>query len=198
MSKRQYTLRHRAAKQAQTRARIVDAIMALHEEVGPRNTTVRAIANRAGVERLTVYRHFPDEASLFQACSARFLELNPPPDPTQWQQETSACARSRQALFSLYRYYRGTCRMFVQVYRDANDIPALRATVDEFQDYLAGLHQDLTARWSAEGVSEAEARPVLGHALSFSTWHSLQSQGLPDERTAELMVLWLLALPRRG
>ena len=78
-------LKARAERQANTRARIVEAIMHLHQDVGPRHTTVSAIARRAGVERLTVYRHFNDESEMFAACSHRYLELNPPPQPADWR-----------------------------------------------------------------------------------------------------------------
>ena len=84
-AKRRYELRARGEEVAKTRARIVEAIMRLHGEVGPRNTTVSAIAERAGVERLTVYRHFKNEAAMFAACSHRYLELNPPPNPSPRQ-----------------------------------------------------------------------------------------------------------------
>lgn len=194
MSRRQYTQKRRAAKQAETRARIVQAIMELHEEVGPRATTVSGIAERAGVERLTVYRHFPNEASLFQACSARFLELNPPPDPAAWQNLVAPGAYTRALLTSLYGYYRRTERMFTQVYRDADDIPALKATVDAFEAYLDGLRDHLLSRWAAAGSGDAALRAATGHALAFSTWSSLNAQKLDDPQMAELITRWLEAL----
>jgi AcrR family transcriptional regulator len=88
---RRYTQRARGDQVAGTRARIVDAIMSLHGEIGPRHTTVSAIAERAGVERLTVYRHFQGEDEMFEACSGRYLELNPPPDPSAWAEERDRC-----------------------------------------------------------------------------------------------------------
>ena len=93
--KRRYVLQARGDNVAETRARIVQAIMALHQEVGPRKTTVSAIASRAGVERLTVYRHFKGEAEMFAACSERYLELNPPPDPLAWAVEHDPMRRTR-------------------------------------------------------------------------------------------------------
>src|SRR5678815_4562333 len=100
--KRRYVQQVRGEQVAETRARIVEAIMGLHGEVGPRNTTVSAIADRAGVERLTVYRHFKGEAEMFAACSGRYLELNPPPDPTAWADEPDPARRSRRGLAELY------------------------------------------------------------------------------------------------
>src|SRR4051794_19814848 len=82
--KRTYELKERARRQAETRARIVEATVALHEEVGPARTTVAEIARRAGVQRLTVYTHFPDERDLFAACSRHFMAGHVPPDPAAW------------------------------------------------------------------------------------------------------------------
>ena len=79
MGKRKYTLRQRAEQQEETRERIVDAAIALHEELGPAATTIRALAERAGVQRLTVYRHFANEGEILDACSTKWLGLNPPP-----------------------------------------------------------------------------------------------------------------------
>ena len=72
-TKRPYRLGERAKSQEQTRLRIVEATVALHEELGPRNTTITDIAKRAGVQRLTVYSHFADETAVFQACTAHWL-----------------------------------------------------------------------------------------------------------------------------
>ena len=84
MATRKYTQSRRAEQQSETRRRIVDAVYALHGEIGPARTTIKAIAERAGVERLTVYRHFADEREIFTACSAHFQEEMPPPDPAAW------------------------------------------------------------------------------------------------------------------
>ena len=79
--------------------------MRLHEELGPRATTISAIAEEAGVQRLTVYRHFPDETAVFQACTAHWLGLNPPPDPSGWAAIEDPLERLKAALTAFYRYY---------------------------------------------------------------------------------------------
>jgi AcrR family transcriptional regulator len=78
---RTYTLKRRAERQAETRRRIVEAAVDLHSSIGPARTTVSMIAERAGVQRHTFYAHFPDERSLFLACSGLTLERDPLPDP---------------------------------------------------------------------------------------------------------------------
>src|SRR5215204_2435083 len=105
---REYTKRKRAASEEETRLRITEAIMGLHEEVGPARTTVSAIAGKAGVQRATVYRHFPDVEAQVAACSAHWLSLYPPPDPARWMEPADPDERLRVALEDLYRWYSGT------------------------------------------------------------------------------------------
>src|SRR5919106_215329 len=78
---RAYRKRLRAQQEAQTRRRITEAAVKLHGTVGPARTTIKGVADEAGVQRATVYRHFPTEESLFEACSSHWRSLNPPPDP---------------------------------------------------------------------------------------------------------------------
>src|SRR4051812_13594626 len=104
---RKYEQKRRAEQQAETRRRIVEAMVALHGEVGPARTTISAIAERAGVERLTVYRHFEDETAMFEACSAHFAaEVAPPPDPAAWADMPDPAERLRTALLAFYAYFR--------------------------------------------------------------------------------------------
>src|SRR5436853_2800585 len=83
--KRPYRKRRRAEGEAETRQRITEATVRLHGTVGPARTTIKDVAAGAGVQRATVYRHFPDLESLFMACSAHWVSLNPPPDPAAWE-----------------------------------------------------------------------------------------------------------------
>src|SRR6267378_1925698 len=105
---RKYELKQRAESLSETRARIVSATVELHDSVGPAQTTISAIAQRAGVQRLTVYRHFPDERSLFEACSAHWAAQNPAPDPSTWVAVDDPEERLRIALTEIYAFYRST------------------------------------------------------------------------------------------
>lgn len=193
--KRKYVLRRRAERQQATRDRIVKATVALHEELGPRATTISAIAERAGVQRLTVYRHFPDDTSLFVACSSSYLEENPTPEPEQWQSAKDPAARTRAALEALYGYFRKTARMWTRVYLDYNDVPALQKPMADFDAYLDGIRQDLIRAWEASQGSAGEGmQEVLGHALRFSTWQSLSEEGLDDAAMARLVVRWATSI----
>ena len=186
---RTYELKRRAERQEETRRRIVDATVALHREVGPARTTISAIAERAGVERLTVYRHFPDEAPLFAACGARFQELRPIPDPIPWTAIADPVARLRAALGELYAYYRAEEQMLANVARDAPLLPTLQALLDDaYTPYWTRVREVLLAGWTPPAGTESGLVAALGLAVDFATWRTLtRQQGLDDARAVDLM-----------
>src|SRR5687767_13987292 len=102
---RTYTLKRRAEQQAETRQRIVEAAVDLHSGVGPALTTISMIAERAGVQRHTVYAHFPDERSLYLACSVLTHERDPPPDAGAWRSIEDRHERLRAGFSALYSWY---------------------------------------------------------------------------------------------
>jgi len=189
MTTRTYRQTRRAEQQAATRQRIVEAIAALHGEIGPARTTVSAVAERAGVERLTVYRHFADEAEMFQACSVHFTAEVPWPDPAAWTSQAEPVERLRAALLSFYGYYRRGEPMIANALRDAPGLPALAAVLTPFERFVHQVHEGLVRGWAARGSARARLAAAVGHALRFETWRSLvRAQGLGDAEAAELMV----------
>jgi AcrR family transcriptional regulator len=179
----------RAESREETHARIVDAAIALHEEVGPKATTISAIAERAGVQRLTVYRHFPDEASMLEACSSGWYERNPFPDLDAL--EGSGLQGCRDGLVALYRYYTRTHRMNASILRDMPDMPTLRKTSRPFVEFIRALHRTLLERASPPLSRASFTATTLGHAIRFTTWQSLHEAGLSDEAKADLVIDWL-------
>lgn len=188
MKGRKYELKQRAKSQKRTRERIVDATMALHEQVGPAATTISAIADLAGVQRLTVYRHFPDERALLGACSSKWLQLNPPPDLTQIGSQIPE-KRTRATLEALYAYYEQTQRMWASVYRDADQMDEVREVLRGFEAYLDEAAKSLLAAWAPRRSRRLKA--TIRHALRFSTWQSLAAQGLVIRPMAALVAGWL-------
>lgn len=186
MKKRKYTLKKRAEGQEETRARIVEAAMALHEELGPRNTTISAVAERAGVQRLTVYRHFADEHALFQACTSGWLAVHPPPPVPAMQGQ----ADEVEALRALYAYYRDTERMWVVSYRDVDMVTALQAPMQAVGDYLKAYAVALLSAWP-RNRRPAALRAAAALAVQFSTWRTLAMARLPDGAMARLMMNWI-------
>lgn len=185
---RKYELKARARKQEATRQRIVEAVAALHEEVGPSQTTVRAIAERAGVQRLTVYRHFPDEPALIEACGAHFLAQNPPPDASDWEQIPDPDKRLRAGLQDLYGFYARTERMTANIMRDLPEVPALEAATQPYMDALRWYQAVLSEPWEVSDDQSHLLNVAVFHAIWFDTWRSLvRHQGIPEESAIELM-----------
>jgi AcrR family transcriptional regulator len=186
--KRKYELRARAERQRETRRRIAAAAAELHEEIGPARTTVAEIARRAGVQRLTVYKNFPDEYELFAACQHHFLAENPPPDPSPALAISDPGERLDAVLHRLYRWYRRTERMSANVRRDREIVPALDSLMARTTDARAAqLAEALAAGFVDGGRPRRELHAIVALALDFWTWRRLAKEGLSDAAAARLM-----------
>jgi AcrR family transcriptional regulator len=181
--KRRYELKARAETQLATRARIAAAAAALHEEVGVAKTTVADIARRAGVQRLTVYNHFPDLHALLPACSAHWLAEHPRPDLEVALALDDPTERLRAALTLLYGWYRENAPMQQRMLGERATVPELDAWMARSGDPMLA---ELAARLSA-GFDWAEAHAVVALALDFWTWRRLDREGLDDTAAAALM-----------
>ena len=181
---RKYHKRRRAELEQETRSRITRALLRLHGTIGPARTTVRAVADEAGVQRATVYRHFPDEPSMFAACSAHWAETNPLPDPAAWAQVAEPERRLRGALDELYAFYARNERLLANVLRDESLVERLSPSIQPLRDYLAGAADVL-----AKGLARSRvSRAAIAHALAFPTWRSLtRENGLSRKQAARLM-----------
>ena len=188
-AKRTYELKERAKKQEDTRRRIVEATVALHEEVGPARTTVAEIARRAGVQRLTVYTHFPDEHALFGACSGHFIAQDPPPDPRPWAAIDDPGKRLRTALRETHSWFRRQRPMLTNIERDMALLPALRDVVTSGRAPLdAAVRETLSAGRSARGARRRRLLAAIGLATSFGAWEQLTAdQGLTDDDVVEIL-----------
>jgi AcrR family transcriptional regulator len=168
---RDYQMRKRAEDIAETRQRIVEAAVRLHGSIGPAATSISALAEDAGVTRLTVYRHFPDALSLFEACSAHWAAAQALPDPQAWSQIGDPTQRVRTALADLYRFYRSAEPMLSNIRRDRAALPD---DIRRRNDATDARYRDLLLQpFTVRGGHRKRLRAVLGHAVSFSTWRSL-------------------------
>ena len=184
---RTYTKVLRAAAEEETRRRIVEALIELHAEVGPARTTVSAVAERAGVERLTVYRHFPDELSMFRACSSLYMQRNPPPAPVHNDDPLVAV---RKTLAAVYAWYRSNEAMFTNVLKDVERMPSLRESTAGLLAYVDAAASALDRLFDER---RAQRKATLHHALEFHTWQSLSRLTRSDRAAAELAMSWVLA-----
>jgi AcrR family transcriptional regulator len=193
---RKYQLRRRAQRQEETRQRIIEAAVYLHQTVGGAKASISAIAELAGVERLTVYRHFPDERSLVMACTSHYQAANPPPDPVLWQSIADAEQRLRRSLTEIYAYHRRTEQMSTHAMRDIEEVPVLREVLAPYFAYWEQVRDGLAAAWERQNATcTTQIRAAIGHAISFQTWRSLvREQGLEDTEAIELMISMLRCL----
>lgn len=179
----------REERKGETRRRIVEAAEELHRTVGFANATISAVAERAGVERLTVYRHFRTEKDLVGACATHFFSVHPLPDARRWASIRDPERRLREALGELYAYYGRTEANMANFVRDLSLVPFLPEIGAPMWRAFAEFRDVLARGRRARGKRRRELVAAIGHALDFNTWRSLvRQQGLDDEQAVELMV----------
>jgi AcrR family transcriptional regulator len=182
---RPYELKRRAERQDETRLRIIEATIDLHQTIGPKATSVSDIAERAQVGRVTVYRHFPDEPTLSRACSGRYFERHPFPEPGDWQSIADPVERLLTGLRETYAYHRATEAMITHVLADARDHPV----VEPYHAHWRRAADVLVQPWRLRGRRRTLLRAGIALALSFDTWRTLvREQQLSDTRAVELML----------
>lgn len=184
---RPYRLGRRQATVDETRARIAEATFQLHSEVGPARTTISAIAERAGVQRHTVYNHFPDLKALFQACTAHGMRVMGMPHAEPWRSIGDPTERLRHALAELYGVYRTNARAIGTILRDMPVFADIGGD-EAYEDRMAALFGALTDGWPDDEATRQVRGAAIGHAMRFETWQSLTAGGLSDDQARELMV----------
>jgi AcrR family transcriptional regulator len=194
--KRVYRKKVRAVRQEQTSGRILDATLAELAVGGIAALTVSAVAKRADVQRLTVYRHFPEETetALIRAAIAHWLAENPLPDPQRWRDAVDRADWPIAIVGMLYHHYRQHQAMWRVVDADVPQaaLQAIRATLSA---YRGDLIHDILYALPVNRRDGAVIRAVCGHVLAFSTWQSFAGQGLDDAESAALMADWLMKCP---
>jgi AcrR family transcriptional regulator len=166
---RTYEKKRRAEREAETRQRIVEATVALHTSVGPARTTISAIADKAGVQRHTVYAHFPEENTLFAACTSHWALLHPFPPAEPWAAAADPLERLALALRDIWAWYAEVESDLELFFRDADLVPAVGADMSHYAERLTVIAD----RLAADLGGSSAVRAAVGHALAFETWRSL-------------------------
>jgi AcrR family transcriptional regulator len=186
--KRKYRKRRRAELEEEMRLRITEATVDLHGSLGPARTTISAVAERAGVQRATVYRHFPNEEALFGACSAHWRAQHPLPDLAEWAAVSDPSERLRVALGALYAWYERGEGMLEKTTRDAPLVPAMSAAVESMGAWHAEAIATILRGRPERGARRRRVKAAIGHAVSFATWRSfVRDQGLASSEAVDLM-----------
>lgn len=181
-------MKRRAELEAQTKQRITESAVALHGTLGPAHTSMKAVAEHAGVPRSTVYRHFADEEALFGACSAHWAAENPPPDVTRWGKIGDPAERLETALDELYAYYRQAGPMLDKLLRDEGTVPMVAKLFAPYHQLMETITVILMRGRGLRGKRRDRTRAAIAHAISFRTWQQLTEEGeLDDGDAAELM-----------
>jgi AcrR family transcriptional regulator len=190
---RPYRQKVRAERQAETRQRIVESAVSLHLERGPAQTSINAIAERAGVNRVTVYRHFPDARTLFEACSVHAGRLYPPPDLDGWRRIDDPRRRAEVAMTQLYDYFRRNEAGWANILRDAELAPLVKEMAEKRRlAYLRQARDVLLAAWPKRRTRRPLLRAVIGLAVDFRTWQTLCRRENLDDRTAVALMVRLI------
>jgi AcrR family transcriptional regulator len=196
---RKYELKRRAERQDQTRQRIVEAAVALHTSVGPTRTSISAIADRAGVQRHTFYRHFPDEHSLALACSGHFDAEYPLPDPQKWRAIADPEQRLRIGLSELYKYFERTASMLAPIVRDVDVDPLTREVFTlRMGSRLQQMKAILVESFQLKGLAARRLNGMLETFMSFTTWRALRAAMRSHAETVEAAARAVAAQRRSG
>jgi len=175
-----------------TRQRIAEAAFELHATVGPAQTSISAVADKAGVQRHTVYNHFPDMTTLVRACTEHGMRVTGIPKAGPWQAIEDPSARLRMGLGELYTYYRANARLIGNVLRD---LPLMGVGgVESFTERMGELFGALAQGWRGEAATQRLRMASIGHAMAFETWRSLTEPGLSDSESVDLMVRFVNTL----
>ena len=194
---RKYQLKRRAERQEETRRRIMQAAVELHTTLGPAHTTMLAVAKRAGVERPTLYRHFPTSKDLFSACSSHHWLHNPLPNPEPWLKITDPEARLRHGLTQLYEYYSRHELGMWKILRDLEDIPELRPFAAHRIAHREHVRKVLLGAWPGRDQRRKLLTAALGPAVDFFAWRSLRRQQLSNEAVVDMMIGWVRSVVAR-
>jgi AcrR family transcriptional regulator len=194
---RKYEMKRRAERMEETRRRITEAAVELHETVGPARTTVSAVAEKAGVQRHTYYAHFPEIEDLYRACTAHYLERHPLPEPSPWAEIADAEERMRRGLSEVYAYYSSTEAMMANVLRDGQLDPRGQESMVMLYQHWSKMRDTIAEAFRASGERREELLGAVALALDFQTWRTLVRQhGLDQDRAVGLMVGMVRCLMR--
>ena len=159
-------MRRRAESQGETRRRIVEAALQLHRMLGPARTPLSAVAAAAGVQRHTLYRHFPTPESLFKACGEHFAATSGRPDPARWSELPATRERARVILADLYAWYAGNADAVGRALRDSDQVPV-----------GSGVHNLQAAAVDLLAGRAQRRRAAARMMVSFGAWSALTEDG---------------------
>ncbi|HYC89207.1 MAG TPA: helix-turn-helix domain-containing protein [Thermoanaerobaculia bacterium] len=186
-AKRTYTLGRRAETAAETRQRLVEATFALHAERGISATSLRDIAERAGVSVGTAYHHFPTYLDAIRACGAHVATSSPLPAETIFDGVEDAEARVRLLVRELCAWY--------ERHPWFEHIRAERTLYPPLEEHMAGLERALEQLVRTAARCTADEARTVAAMTDVAVYSSLRRAGMPaariHHRIAEVVSTWL-------
>ena len=195
-SARPYRMGRRREQLEAMRERIAEAAFELHASVGPAQTSIRAVAERADVQRHTVYHHFPDMTSLVRACTEHGMRVTAVPEAAPWRAMEDPAGRLRRGLGELYAYYRANDRLIGNLVRDMGFMAQVGGS-EAFAERMNELFSALAVGWSGGAATQRLRMTAIGHAMAFETWRSLTATGLSDAEARDLMLGFVMGVGAR-
>jgi AcrR family transcriptional regulator len=186
-SQRAYRMGRRRDQLDAMSRRIAEAAFELHGTIGPAQTSISAVAERAGVQRHTVYHHFPDMTSLMRACTEHGMQVTRTPEAAPWLAIEDPGARLRHGLGELYAYYRANAQLLGNIVRDLPLMADVGGS-EAFVERMGELFGALAEGWPGEAPAQRLRMVTIGHAMAYETWRSLTGASLSDEEATDLMV----------
>lgn len=167
------------------------ATFELHGEQGIVGTTMRQIAERAGVSVGSVYNHFPSYDEAILACGAYAFSLAPEPSAALFDGVNDVAERVRRLAHATFAQFE-RLRAFGYVAAEQDRVPVLKRFVDQER----AQRLSLAAAALGEPATGEKAR-TLAALLDHGVHQALKDMGLGTDaaaaRAAEVANAWLAA-----
>ena len=174
--RRRYKLGRRAETAGETKRRIVEATFALHSELGIAETSMKDIAERAGVSVGTVYHHFPSYADAIIACGAYTAANRPAPTAAVFAGAAGRPERIARLARAVFEYYERVPALD-SVRRDRHLVAELDAFAKEEERNRRAL--------AAEAVGPSGPMALFAALLDIDVYRSLRRQGFGTLEAAD-------------
>lgn len=179
MKRRTYQLGRRAESAEETRRRLVQATFELHNEQGIAATTMKQIADRAGVSVGTVYHHFATLDDTIMACGQMVMATYPPPTEAIFAGVPAMKERLVRLARALSEHLDKVG--FDMARADAGRLPTVRRFVDEELAHRV----ELTGAALAPFAVDRDQVRVAAALLDIGVYRALQNMGLTLDQAAE-------------
>ena len=188
MSPRRYRLGRRAETADETRQRLIEAAFALHAEQGIQATTMKQIAERAGVSVGTVYHHFPTYEDAVNACGAHTSVSYPLPGPDIFADIAAPEERVRRLTAAYFNHF-ARIPWFEHIRTEPNPLPSVASFIKHEESNRVSLMREALKPLK---VDPRHARSAAA-LIDISVWSALRRAGFSNAAAADEIAGFILA-----